>query len=147
VSLECRECERDLRGGHDKGCSRYVKPCCKRHDEDGGCPIHIAKAGARRKWPKCEPEVRYDEQERLDEVVVDGRDVQFIHLEYMNDDSVWMRIDLKRGRTVTTTRWFLQRGKQRQQRVLESAEAIVVNLWTGRDGRKGARIHGRAERD
>lgn len=23
MSLECSECERDLRGGHDPGCSRY----------------------------------------------------------------------------------------------------------------------------
>ena len=25
MSLECSECERDLRGGHDPSCSRYVK--------------------------------------------------------------------------------------------------------------------------
>ena len=27
MSLECSECERDLRGGHDPSCSRYRKPC------------------------------------------------------------------------------------------------------------------------
>jgi len=149
MSLECRECERDLRGGHDKGCSRYVKPCCKRHDEDGGCPVHSAKAGARRKWPKCEPEVRLTEQGRLDEVVVDGRDVKFIHLEYMNDDAVWMRIDLKSGRQAVVKGWVLPlRGKARQEtEPLRPSGAIVVNLWTGRDGRKGARIHGRVDGD
>lgn len=57
MSIECGECERDLRGGHDEGCSRYKPPCgarregfkypCERpmghqgsHDDgtgDGGC--------------------------------------------------------------------------------------------------------------
>jgi hypothetical protein len=27
MSLECSECERDLRGGHDPTCSRYRQPC------------------------------------------------------------------------------------------------------------------------
>lgn len=26
MSLECGECERDLRGGHDRSCSRYKTP-------------------------------------------------------------------------------------------------------------------------
>lgn len=26
MSAECSECERDLRGGHDPSCSRYVSP-------------------------------------------------------------------------------------------------------------------------
>lgn len=26
MSIECGECERDLRGGHDPSCSRYVPP-------------------------------------------------------------------------------------------------------------------------
>jgi len=149
MSLECRECERDLRGGHDKGCSMYAKPCCKRHDEDGGCPVHPAKAGVRRKWPKCEPEVRLTEEGRLDEVVVDGRDVKFVHLEYMDDDHVWLRIDLKRGRRAHVKRWVIPlRGKVRQEtEPLRQSGAIVVNLWTGRDSRKGQRIQGRAEGD
>lgn len=28
MSLECSECERDLRGGHDEDCSRYVPLIC-----------------------------------------------------------------------------------------------------------------------
>lgn len=46
MSLECSECERDLRGGHDEGCSRYVKPCdeCVRTecDEECCCECHDA---------------------------------------------------------------------------------------------------------
>lgn len=46
MSLECSECERDLRGGHDKRCSRYVKPCdeCLRTecDEECDCKCHAA---------------------------------------------------------------------------------------------------------
>lgn len=100
----------------------------------------------RKAFPKCEPQIRFDEQDRLDEVVVDGRDVQFVHLEYMNDDSVWMRIDLKRPQDVVTQRWATVRGKTRQE-VRGTAAAIVVNLWTGRDGRRGQSIHGRADRE
>ena len=45
MSIECGECERDLRGEHDIGCSRYTPPTkCKRcphlsdkHDEEGFC--------------------------------------------------------------------------------------------------------------
>jgi hypothetical protein len=44
MSIECRECERDLRGPHDEGCSRYQPPgACKcghsehAHDEEGCC--------------------------------------------------------------------------------------------------------------
>jgi hypothetical protein len=44
VSLECSECEHDLRGGHDPSCSRYVKPCerCEREqcDEECDCECH-----------------------------------------------------------------------------------------------------------
>ena len=36
MSIECSECERDLRGGHDKSCSRYDKstecPNCGQSD-------------------------------------------------------------------------------------------------------------------
>jgi hypothetical protein len=36
MSLECSECEHDLRGGHAQGCSRYREPCerCKREECD-----------------------------------------------------------------------------------------------------------------
>lgn len=44
MSLECSECERDMRGPHDEGCSRYIPPVvCKcghsegAHDEEGCC--------------------------------------------------------------------------------------------------------------
>lgn len=35
MSLECSECERDMRGPHDESCSRYVPPkmCVCGHDE------------------------------------------------------------------------------------------------------------------
>lgn len=33
MSLECSECEHDLRGGHDPSCSRYVAPCKKCQEE------------------------------------------------------------------------------------------------------------------
>lgn len=49
MSLECSECERDLRGGHDPSCSRYKPWICtnplKHHrfaEYVNGCP-------------KCEP--------------------------------------------------------------------------------------------
>lgn len=32
MSIECSECERDLRGGHDPSCSRYRVPGCSRCD-------------------------------------------------------------------------------------------------------------------
>lgn len=35
MSLECSECERDLRGGHDPECSRFVPcPACGSKDRD-----------------------------------------------------------------------------------------------------------------
>jgi len=43
MSIECSECERDLRGGHDPSCSRYKKMICscghlsEAHDEEGCC--------------------------------------------------------------------------------------------------------------
>lgn len=43
MSIECSECEQDLRGGHDPSCSRYVKIICscghllEEHDEEGDC--------------------------------------------------------------------------------------------------------------
>jgi len=44
MSIECRECERDLRGGHDEECSRYVKPCdvciATHCDEECDCECH-----------------------------------------------------------------------------------------------------------
>ena len=43
VSLECSECERDLRGGHDEGCSRYdpkLAACTCDPEWDGLCPVH-----------------------------------------------------------------------------------------------------------
>ncbi len=40
MSLECGECERDLRGGHDSTCSRYARYLCPACDTeligDGG---------------------------------------------------------------------------------------------------------------
>ena len=38
MSLECSECERDLRGGHDKSCSRYNPPAAV---NDAGMPGHM----------------------------------------------------------------------------------------------------------
>ena len=47
MSIECGECEHDLRGGHDPSCSRYVKPCdeCLREecDEECDCKCHTRK--------------------------------------------------------------------------------------------------------
>ncbi len=40
MSIECGECEADLRGGHDPSCARYVKhaPTCPLpNDEEAGC--------------------------------------------------------------------------------------------------------------
>jgi hypothetical protein len=43
MSIECGECERDLRGGHSTDCSRYKRRVCKcghlaeDHDEEGFC--------------------------------------------------------------------------------------------------------------
>jgi len=55
MSLECSECERDLRGGHDPSCSRYIKPCTKCEaeecDEECNCECHTKvprRAGRRR---------------------------------------------------------------------------------------------------
>lgn len=59
MSLECSECEHDLRGGHDESCSRYRKPCdiclmagetgypyeC---DEECDCECHQSRAGVER---------------------------------------------------------------------------------------------------
>lgn len=42
MSLECRECERDIRGGHDPSCSHYDRRVCncghlaEQHDDDDG---------------------------------------------------------------------------------------------------------------
>jgi hypothetical protein len=36
MSLECSECERDLRSGHDPSCSRYVRCKCGHGIEDHG---------------------------------------------------------------------------------------------------------------
>ena len=47
MSLECSECERDLRGEHDESCSRYIKPCkeCEEShcDEECNCDCHHAR--------------------------------------------------------------------------------------------------------
>ncbi len=54
MSLECSECERDLRGGHDEGCSRYRPPCkiCRAIgdlcDEECDCGCHTARLPAER---------------------------------------------------------------------------------------------------
>jgi hypothetical protein len=47
MSLECSECEHDLRGGHAETCSRYRKPCeeCLIYDgiecdEECDCSCH-----------------------------------------------------------------------------------------------------------
>ncbi len=40
MSLECSECERDLRGGHDPSCSRYVQHephCAFLEDDEAEC--------------------------------------------------------------------------------------------------------------
>ena len=48
MSIECSECERDLRGGHDESCSRYVRPCdqCLNSecDEECSCECHSRKS-------------------------------------------------------------------------------------------------------
>ena len=52
MSLECSECEMDLRAGHAEGCSRYVEPCavCKEAqkiglcDEECDCECHRRRA-------------------------------------------------------------------------------------------------------
>lgn len=33
MSIECGECERDLRGGHAPSCSRYIRPAVVAHIE------------------------------------------------------------------------------------------------------------------
>jgi len=49
VSIECSECERDLRGGHDPSCSRYVRRICRcghlaeDHDEGWWCDVKDCK--------------------------------------------------------------------------------------------------------
>jgi len=43
MSLECSECERDLRGGHDKSCSHWTPEqelCTCDPEWNGLCPVH-----------------------------------------------------------------------------------------------------------
>ena len=48
MSIECSECERDLRGGHAEKCSRYVRSCdnCIKQDcdEECQCNCHSKKS-------------------------------------------------------------------------------------------------------
>jgi hypothetical protein len=43
MSLECGECERDLRAGHQESCSRYdprMADCTCDPEWEGHCPVH-----------------------------------------------------------------------------------------------------------
>lgn len=43
MSVECSECEHDLRGGHAPGCSHYdsrLEKCTCDPEWDGLCPVH-----------------------------------------------------------------------------------------------------------
>jgi hypothetical protein len=50
VSVECGECERDLRGGHDPSCSRYTPPArcpeCEEFLTDGDGDLYCTKHGS-----------------------------------------------------------------------------------------------------
>ena len=49
--MECSECERDLRGGHDKTCSRYVKHedhCSLLRDSESWCDCKPTRPNAKR---------------------------------------------------------------------------------------------------
>jgi len=93
------------------------------------------------------PEVRYDDRGKLDEVVVDGALVKFVHLEYMDDDHVWLRIDLAVPGRVNTTRPAGEGERERELETVDGRVAIVVNLSTGAGGdeAKGDPIDGLAE--
>ena len=52
MSLECSECEHDLRGGHAQECSWYQPPCTDDEDVWDWLPGHGPGSGC----PRCDPQ-------------------------------------------------------------------------------------------
>lgn len=46
MSIECGECERDLRGGHDETCSRHPKNVAANDTKPAGAQSRAGEAGA-----------------------------------------------------------------------------------------------------
>lgn len=76
MSLECGECERDLRGGHDPSCSRYVKhdPSCAflLRESDCTCGARRAPSLDGTPGPAREAALLDEIQQTLDKFLVPG---------------------------------------------------------------------------